>query len=229
MKKFIKSVSVCLTVIMILCCSLVVPAFAASGGEIVDADVCFEGYLTTSGFNSLDAENHYTSEYYLEPGSYVIVYGSLTDSPVVNSYSGNESIYGVCIASDDGSFLSDLNISSGSVLVISDDMIAVGSADCYVVVNSYLLEPVVSVYKAPVVDEPVVDLPASDVDILDNILGLWSDVIAWFGSAFANLVPVFYNAETGFTLIGYLAIGSIAVSAAFLFLCLLQKWLRFGR
>lgn len=65
--------------------------------------------------------------------------------------------------------------------------------------------------------------------IIDVILGVWSAVMSWFGTAFEDLIPIFYVAETGLTFIGYLAIAGTAVSAAFLFLGLVQKWLRFGR
>ncbi len=65
--------------------------------------------------------------------------------------------------------------------------------------------------------------------IINVILGVWSAVMDWFGSAFESLIPIFYVAETGLTFIGYLAIAGTAVSAAFLFLGLVQKWLRFGR
>ena len=67
------------------------------------------------------------------------------------------------------------------------------------------------------------------MNIIEAILGVWSKVLAWFGTAFEDLVPIFYVAETGLTFIGYLAVGGMAVSAAFLFLGLVQKWLRFGR
>ena len=67
------------------------------------------------------------------------------------------------------------------------------------------------------------------MNIIESILGVWSAVLSWFGGAFDELIPIFYVAETGLTFIGYLAVGGMAVSAAFLFLGLVQKWLRFGR
>ena len=66
------------------------------------------------------------------------------------------------------------------------------------------------------------------MNIIEAILGVWSAVLDWFGGAFESLIPIFYVAETGLTFIGYLAVGGMAVSAAFLFLGLVQKWLRFG-
>lgn len=65
--------------------------------------------------------------------------------------------------------------------------------------------------------------------IINAILGVWTAVMAWFGNAFDNLIPIFYAADTGLTFIGYLAVGGTAVSACFLFLGLIQKWLNFGR
>ena len=70
---------------------------------------------------------------------------------------------------------------------------------------------------------------ATGSTIIDAILNVWSTILAWFGNAFDDLVPIFYVAETGLTFIGYLAVGGMAVSAAFLFLGMVQKWLRFGR
>lgn len=65
--------------------------------------------------------------------------------------------------------------------------------------------------------------------IINVILQVWSAIMEWFGGAFSDLIPIFYVAETGLTFIGYLTIAGTAVSAAFLFLGLIQKWLRFGR
>lgn len=65
--------------------------------------------------------------------------------------------------------------------------------------------------------------------IIDAILAVWTSVLTWFGGAFGDLIPIFYESDTGLTFIGYLAIAGTAVSAAFLFLGLIQKWLRFGR
>lgn len=70
---------------------------------------------------------------------------------------------------------------------------------------------------------------AAGSNVISAILEVWSSVLAWFGGAFNDLIPIFYVAETGLTFIGYLAVGGMAVSAAFLFLGLVQKWLRFGR
>ena len=67
------------------------------------------------------------------------------------------------------------------------------------------------------------------MNIIDSILSVWTMILEWFGGAFEKLVPIFYAADTGLTFIGYLAVGGMAVSAAFLFLGLVQKWLRFGR
>lgn len=70
---------------------------------------------------------------------------------------------------------------------------------------------------------------AAGSTIIDAILNVWSIILTWFGGAFEKLVPIFYVADTGLTFIGYLAVGGMAVSAAFLFLGMVQKWLRFGR
>ena len=65
-------------------------------------------------------------------------------------------------------------------------------------------------------------------NILNAILGVWSDVLEWFGGAFEHLVPIFYTAETGLTFIGYLSVGGTAVAVALLFLALIKSWMRFG-
>lgn len=67
------------------------------------------------------------------------------------------------------------------------------------------------------------------MNIIDSILGVWTSVMTWFGGAFDNLIPIFYEADKGLTFIGYLAVGGMAISAAFLFFRLIKGWLSFGR
>lgn len=67
------------------------------------------------------------------------------------------------------------------------------------------------------------------MNILEAILGVWLSVMEWFVGGLTTLIPIFYVADTGLTFIGVLAIAGTAVSATFLFLGLIQKWLRFGR
>ncbi len=67
------------------------------------------------------------------------------------------------------------------------------------------------------------------MSILKCITDVWTEMMTWFAGAFENLVPIFYNAETGLTLIGVLSIAGMSVAVCFLFLNLIKGWLRFGR
>lgn len=64
--------------------------------------------------------------------------------------------------------------------------------------------------------------------LLQSITNVWTEMMTWFAGAFENLIPIFYNEETGLTLIGILSIAGLAVSVCLLFLNLIKGWLHFG-
>ena len=65
--------------------------------------------------------------------------------------------------------------------------------------------------------------------ILQSITGVWNEMLEFFSGAFDKLTPIFYNSETGLTLIGVLSICGMTVGVCLLFLNMIKGWLRFGR
>lgn len=65
------------------------------------------------------------------------------------------------------------------------------------------------------------------MNILDAILDVFSGVGTWISSAVTELMPMFYVAETGLTLLGVLAVASLAFSVVFLVIGIIQNFLHF--
>lgn len=63
--------------------------------------------------------------------------------------------------------------------------------------------------------------------ILGAILGVFNEVATWLVSALNTLMGVFYNAETGLTVMGVLGVSSLAIAVIFLVLGVIQNFLRF--
>lgn len=79
-------------------------------------------------------------------------------------------------------------------------------------------------------------LPASAESIeLENsasaaepLLSFWSNLIDWFSGAASAVVPAYYSADTGFTLLGVLVCVLFAVSVVVAFVCWLLDLFRFS-
>lgn len=65
------------------------------------------------------------------------------------------------------------------------------------------------------------------MNILDSILDVFSGVGTWISSAVTELMPMFYVAETGLTLLGVLAVAGLAFSVVFLVIGIIQNFLHF--
>ena len=65
------------------------------------------------------------------------------------------------------------------------------------------------------------------MNILEAILGVFSSVGEWITSAVSDVMPMFYNAETGLTLLGVLGVASLAFSVVFLVIGIIQNFLHF--
>lgn len=65
------------------------------------------------------------------------------------------------------------------------------------------------------------------MDILSQVLGVFTSIGEWIASAVTDLMPMFYVPETGLTLIGYLAVASLAFSVVFLIIGIIQNFLHF--
>lgn len=63
--------------------------------------------------------------------------------------------------------------------------------------------------------------------ILDSILDVFSSVGTWISEAITNLMPMFYSAENGLTIVGVLAVAGLAFSIVFLLLNVITGFLRF--
>ncbi len=225
MKKIIKSIPVYLTVVMLLCSLLIVPAFASSGEQIIEP---FE--ILPNDVWSPAGDIHYVvgafgSYYFLSPGTYSFSYGSF-DGERPEGFDSSWIVFDADFLEFSGQAIP---YSSDCVFTVTDEMICNDPSEvdfygyCMVFINSYGVEPSVSVYVPPVVDVP------SDETPVVSILGVWAKILAWMADAFDRLTLVFYSADTGLTFIGYLAVGALSVAVVFLLLGLVRKWLRFGR
>lgn len=70
------------------------------------------------------------------------------------------------------------------------------------------------------------------MDILNQVLGVFTEVGAWIGDAVNALVPMFYTAPTSggegsLTFLGVLAVAGLAISVVFLIIGVIQNFLHF--
>lgn len=63
--------------------------------------------------------------------------------------------------------------------------------------------------------------------ILTAILEVFSSIGTWIVETIAELMPMFYVAETGLTLLGILAVCGLGMSVIFLLIGIIQSFLRF--
>lgn len=65
------------------------------------------------------------------------------------------------------------------------------------------------------------------MDVLQEVLSVFSDVSSWISSAVTSLLPMFYTAESGLTLIGVLAVAGLSISVTFLLIGVITNFLQF--
>ena len=63
--------------------------------------------------------------------------------------------------------------------------------------------------------------------VLGYILEVFSSVGDWIATAVADLIPMFYVAESGLTFLGVLAVAGLAISVVFLLIGVIQNFLGF--
>lgn len=63
--------------------------------------------------------------------------------------------------------------------------------------------------------------------VLGAILEVFSSVGDWIATAVADLIPMFYVAESGLTFLGVLAVAGLAISVVFLIIGVIQNFLHF--
>ena len=64
--------------------------------------------------------------------------------------------------------------------------------------------------------------------VLNAILSVFTEIGQWIGDAVNDLLPMFYQSETGLTFLGVLAVASLAFSVIFLLIGLIQRFLHFA-
>lgn len=216
MKTKIKKRLICMSVVILVCCSLVVPAFASSY-QLIDP-LRTEPYLDPDGFMlSVDGASSY--HYVLMPGRYHIECtplpndGYFDDQMFITARLDSVEGFGVPLSVSADGF--DLSITSD--MVFPDNM-GDFSGGCGLIINA-VGTPVNVFYVGPVYEYR---------NVAEEILSLWSVIMSWLVSAVFAAIPVFYVAGEGLTFIGFLAIAGMAVSVAFLFVMIIKRFLRFG-
>lgn len=65
------------------------------------------------------------------------------------------------------------------------------------------------------------------MDILTAVLAVFTAIGEWIAEAITSLLPIFYNSETGLTLMGVLAVAGLAFSVIFLVMKIIENFLHF--
>lgn len=63
--------------------------------------------------------------------------------------------------------------------------------------------------------------------IVSQITGVFSSIAEWITGQLPNFVKIFYDAESGLTFLGTLAVCGLAISVFFLLMGLIQNFLHF--
>lgn len=63
--------------------------------------------------------------------------------------------------------------------------------------------------------------------VLESILQVFDSIGEWISSSVTDLLPMFYNAESGLTVIGVLAVSGLAFSVVFLIIGIIQNFMHF--
>lgn len=61
--------------------------------------------------------------------------------------------------------------------------------------------------------------------VISAITSTISEMFTWMSTALTDLIPIFYNSESGLTFFGVLAIVALAISIFFLIMGLIQNFL----
>lgn len=94
----------------------------------------------------------------------------------------------------------------GSVCVFnfSSDVLADENVDCYSVGSAVIGDP-----GGP------------------GVLSVFAGIGSWLAGAVSSMMTIFWTASGGFTVLGYLAVASLAISVILLFVALIAGWLKF--
>lgn len=62
--------------------------------------------------------------------------------------------------------------------------------------------------------------------MITHLTTIWDDLTTWLTGAVGDVTSMFYSAETGFTLVGTLAIVGLGISVGFLLVNVVKGFLR---
>ena len=65
------------------------------------------------------------------------------------------------------------------------------------------------------------------MSVVTEIMGVFSSVGEWIGTAVSSVLPMFYSDEAGLTFLGALSVMGLAFSVGFLLIRLVQNFLNF--
>ena len=157
MKKFIKSIPVYLTVVMLLCCLLVVPAFATSDNDPLVFEKHENCLFNLSG-SEISADGFYFYVFALPIGEYILEFDF--DLSYMDGVMGDvvDNVAGVSLFDFEAGNYSTIDfVNPGVAFAVTKDMVVSGLTDeysvfngkCLIGVNSFGVEPVVTVYEPP--------------------------------------------------------------------------------
>ena len=65
-------------------------------------------------------------------------------------------------------------------------------------------------------------------NVLDSVFNVFEQTGEWISGAITDMIPIFYTAENGLSLLGILCLASLSISVAFLLIGLIQRFMKFG-
>lgn len=102
---------------------------------------------------------------------------------------------------------------------------------CGELVNGYSVDDVVITVNQDIVEDDGAssdDVPASSsVSWVDSILAVFTGVGSWLSSTVGDMTTMFWTAESGLSVLGVLAVASLAVAFVVLLIYLLAGWIKF--
>ena len=66
------------------------------------------------------------------------------------------------------------------------------------------------------------------MSVITSVLDVFTELGEWITAEIPNYLGLFYNAETGLTFLGVLAVAGLAFSVVFLLIGIIQRFLHFS-
>ena len=63
--------------------------------------------------------------------------------------------------------------------------------------------------------------------MIETVLDVFNEIGSWISTELSSLMSVFYNADSGLTFLGVLAVAGLGFSVIFLVLGIIQRFLHF--